>query len=178
MKRSRFVILLSSFFILFTIMIFTGCATFPVTDVTSRTLLDVDEGILITKIRTNVNNSYIYIHGKDEKWPWVKFKPVKAPEDLRVIKIKSGESNFSKFFRGDSFVWGDRNYFFIKPGTITYVGDLVVEWSSESGGPAAYILLIDREDETVAEAKEKYPEIFEKYPYFKKIPKQCSIERE
>jgi hypothetical protein len=128
-----------------------------------------DEGILITKIRTNIIGSRIYIHGKDETWPLAMLAPVQAPEDLRVIKIKSGTSYFSKMIRGETFVWGPLNYFNIEAGTITYVGDLVVEWSAEKEGVVARIIAIDREEETMAEVKKLYPWLFLKFPYRKCI---------
>lgn len=133
-----------------------------------------DEGVLITKIRTNVKGSSIYIHGKDGTWALAKLDPVQAPEDLRIIKIKSGTSYFSKIFRGDTFVWGPLNYFNIEAGAVTYVGDLVIEWSAEKGGVIARVIVIDREEETMAEAKKLYPWIFSKLPYRKNI---ASIEQ-
>jgi hypothetical protein len=150
-----------------------GCITKPTHNISKYAEFDDNEGILITKIRTNIKDSRITIHEKDEKWPRASFSPVKAPEDLRVIKIKSGKLFFSKFFnKKDSFIFGQKNYFIIEPGTITYIGDLVVEWVVKDGGIGANILLIDREDETVAEAKEQYPWIFEKYPYRKSIQQE------
>jgi len=95
--------------------------------------------------------------------------PVQAPEDLRVIKIKSGTSYFSKIFRGNTFVWGPLNYFNIGSGTMTYVRDLVIEWTAEKGGVGARIIAIDREEETMAEVKKLYPWIFSKFPYRKSI---------
>lgn len=150
--------------------ILAGCVTAtPTQNISEPTELD-DEGILITKIRTNIKNSSITIHGKGEKWSRAYFSPIEAPEDLRVIKIKSGPIYFSKFFESDNgFVSGPRNYIMIEPDTITYIGDIVVEWVVKDGGIGANILLIDREDETVTEAKEQYPWIFEKYPYRKGI---------
>jgi len=95
--------------------------------------------------------------------------PVQAPEDLRVIEIKSGTSYFSKIFRGNTFVWGPLNYFNVEAGTMTYVGDLVIEWTAEKGGVGARIIAIDREEETMAEVKKLYPWIFSKFPYRKSI---------
>ena len=156
--------------ILFTLV---GCVTAPSQNISESTECNNDEGILITKIRTNIKDSKIYIHEKGKKWPRASLSPVKAPEDLRVINIKSGKLFFSKIYENNnSFIFGPENYFMIEPGTITYVGDLVVEWVAEEGNIRCYILLIDREDETIAEAKEQYPWIFKKYPYQKSIPQE------
>ena len=40
---------------------------------------------------------------------------------------------------------------------MTYVGDLVIEWSAEKGGVGARIIAIDREEETMAEVKKTIP---------------------
>ena len=45
--------------------------------------------------------------------------PVQAPEDLRIIKIKSETSYFSKIFMGNTF-WGPLNYFNIEAGTMSH----------------------------------------------------------
>jgi hypothetical protein len=142
----------------------------PVENISQQTTFAEDEGILIVKIRTNVKNISILIHGKEEKWPRANFKSIQAPEDLRVIKIKSGEAYFSKIFIGNSFFWGPCCYFNIEPNYITYVGDFVVERAVEKEGVIAYTISIDREKDTVSEAKRKYPWIFDRYPYRKNIP--------
>jgi hypothetical protein len=148
---------------------FSSCVAFPIENITPQMRLNEDEGILITKIRTNIEDSYILIHSKHNKWPIAKFKPVNPYEDLRVVIVRSGELYFSKVGRGDGFVWGPRNYFTVMPGTITYVGDLVVEWVAEKEGIVAYVTTIDREERTVKEAREKYPWVFKVYPYQKSL---------
>ena len=69
----------------------------------------------------------------------------------------------------DSFVWGPPNYFKIEAGKMTYVGDLVIEWAAEKEGIIARIIIIDREEETMAEVRKKYPWLFTKFSYNKSI---------
>lgn len=151
------------------LFILAGCIT-AAKNISETSDLRDDEGILITKIRANTKNIIVLIHGKGEKWPRAKFEPVYPPEDLRVIKIEGGEAHFGKIFWKESFVWGSLNYFNVEPGTVTYVGDFVVETVAEKGGISIYTIVIDKEEETVSEAKKQYPWIFKKYPYRKSVP--------
>lgn len=152
--------------------ILSGCSIAPVQNIGQQDkMLAPDEGILITKIRTNVQNTSILIHGKEGGSPLAYFSPIIPPEDLRVIRIRSGEAYFSKLSLDKSFVWRAPDFFKIEPGTINYVGDLVVQWEAEKEGISihAYSLIVDRENETIAEAKRDYTWLFEKYPYRRAI---------
>jgi hypothetical protein len=151
------------------LFVLSGCIS-ATKNISETSGLYDDEGILITKIRTNTKDTIVFIHGKEAKWPLAKFEPVHPPQELRTIIIEGGEAYFSKIFWKDSFVWGSRNYFNIEPGTVTYVGDFVIETVAEKGGISIYTVVIDKEEETVKEAKKQYPWIFKKYPYRKSIP--------
>jgi len=142
----------------------------PTPEISTDPYHDMNEGILITKIRTNIEKSEVHIHGKRGGWPWADLTDVNGPEDLRVIRIKSGEATFTRVYMGNSYVISPTKSFTIEPKTITYVGDLVVEWFYQEGSVAARIVLIDREDETVGEARKKYPWIFNVYKYKKDVP--------
>ncbi|HWR57986.1 MAG TPA: hypothetical protein VN328_03780 [Thermodesulfovibrionales bacterium] len=159
----------TSFFLMFIFFCLEGCGIRATSNIDQQELMSDDEGILVTKVRTNINNSSVLIHRKGDKWPVANLDDIQGPEDLRVIKIRGGEAYFSKLFRDKGFMWCPVSYFTIQPNAITYVGDLVTEWVYEEGGVRANILLIDREAETVAEAKKRYPFIFEKYPYRKSV---------
>lgn len=157
------------------VSLLSGCVTIPAENLTQADSgLSKNEGILVTKIRTNISHGPIFIHEKGQKWPIAQLLPIKAPEELRVIKIKSGEAYFSKIFLDNSYVWGNPIYFIIEPGTINYPGDFVVQWESATTGISihALSLLIDREQETMAQARKEYPWLFNVYPYKKIFPEQ------
>jgi hypothetical protein len=146
-----------------------GCIIAPTANIDQQERMSDDEGILVTKIRVNIKNTSVLIHRRGEKWPIAYLDDIQGPEDLRLIKIRGGEAYFSKLFKDKVFIWCPVSYFTIEPNTITYIGDLVTEWVYEEGGVRANILIIDREAETVAEARKKYPLVFEKYPYRKNV---------
>lgn len=164
----------SQFFILVVFLLtLNGCIPRPSQNISRETSFNKDEGILITKIRSNINHGKVLIHGKGEKWPRINFSAIDTPEDLRVIKIKSGEAYFSKIFIGELFLNLPVMYFTIQPETITYVGDLVAEvGTGEDGLMRLYSGFIDGEEPTIKEAKDRFPWIFEKYPYRTNMPER------
>lgn len=135
------------------------------------TALGPNQGIVLTKLHTNVNRGNVLIHHKDATWPSATFEPVKAPADLRVLKMREGEARFSRIYKGNLETWRHTGeYFNIQAGKINYIGDFVMEWTAGEGGIGVISRHIDREEETIKEAKEKYPELFAKYQYIKNIP--------
>ncbi len=103
---------------------------------------------------------------------------VEKDDLLKVFRFDSGKAYFSKLIvfikDGPYDVFLKPYYFYIEPGTVTYIGDLHLEWRivGKLIQDKVYVShkIADNEDETMAEAKEKYPWIFEKYPYKKNIP--------
>lgn len=104
---------------------------------------------------------------------------MKVEEDsLKVFRFDSGKAYFYKLIvfikDGPYDVFLKPYYFYIEPGTVTYIGDLHLEWRivGQLIQDKVYVShkIVDNEDETIAEAKEQYPWIFEKYPYKKNIP--------
>lgn len=147
----------------------SGCATPNIKP--GDTNLETNQGILVTRIHTNIKGGNALIHHKDQAAPSAKFEQIKAPKDLKVIKIESGEAQFSRIYWANLETWRKRSgYFVIKPGMINYVGDFVIEWNNKDGRLGVITLHIDREEETIKEAKSLYPNIFAKYKYRKSIP--------
>ena len=155
--------------IIITTTILTACNTVNIKP--GETLLQPNEGIIITNLHTNIDNGNILIHHKDSSFPSATFEPIKAPSDFRVIKLNEGEARFSRIYMGNLESWRHNGaYFNIEAGKINYIGDFVVEWTTNGGGIGVISQHIDREKETIEMAKSKYPELFSSYPYVKKIP--------
>jgi hypothetical protein len=180
-----------TFLILFTFIL--NCCSKNI----SKTNIDIspNKGILITKIHSNIDTIRVIIsrNPKDilrlqsieiKTWETVKYLE-KDPNDisgtkktkfkiikdlLKVVPLNSGKAYISKIYpvKYRGFYKLEPYYFNIEPGTITYIGDLCIDIYIERG--LAHIKIIDKEDETIAEAKQKYPWIFKKYPYKKSIP--------
>ena len=186
--KTKFLILV--FLTLFTFL-FNGCIGRNV----SKDAIDIssNKGILITKFHSNIYNIRVVIsrNPKDifnfqriELYDWkTEVYTKKDPNNLssstttelrtikdllKVVPLKSGKAYISRIHKGDYFVKLDPYYFNIEPGTVTYIGDLYINWNLK--GHFAQIRIIDNEDETIAEAKQKYPLVFEKYLYKKNIP--------
>jgi hypothetical protein len=161
----------------------------------NTTSLSPKKGILITKFHSNIDTISVFI-ARDPKdifqlkvtelrdWKTVKyfekdpndisgakttkFKVIK--DSLKVIPFKGGKAYISKVHQGKygGFIELEPYYFYIEPGAVTYIGDLCIDWYID--GSFAQIRIIDNEEETIAEAKQKYPWVFEKYLYKKSIP--------
>jgi hypothetical protein len=87
---------------------------------------------------------------------------------LRVVSIESGKSYFGYMARHNGTVTLEPQYFNIAPGAINYIGDIYINWVSGWGG-YMQVKYIDAEEETIKEAKEKFPWLFEKYRYVKNL---------
>jgi len=87
---------------------------------------------------------------------------------LRAVPVKGGRFYVGHMARLDGYVRLEPEYFTIVPGTINYVGDIHINWVTGSDG---YVLLeyVDSEEETIKEAKEKFPWLFAKYRYVKNM---------
>ncbi len=151
-------------------LLLVGCSTPNIKP--GDTSLDEKQGILVTRILTNIEHGSALIHHKDQVTPSAKFENIKAPEELKVIKIEPGKARFSRIYLQNLETWRDsKGYFTVESGKITYIGDFVIEWQNNNGRLGVITLHIDREDETIGQAKLIYPELFTKYEYVKSIPK-------
>jgi|SRR6266498_4762373 len=150
---------------------FAGCAT---PNISKAAKIDEREGMLLTKVHSNVKMLKVFImeEGKNNYVAEI-FAP---DENLRIIPIKNGKASFGRIVRYGlvlNYYSGLQPFYFdIEPGSITYVGDLFINWISTDiiGGGRAQVRIADNEEETVAEAKGQYPWLFERYRYRKNLP--------
>jgi hypothetical protein len=149
-------------FLIFTPMILVGCIYSS--NITEDRVLDLREGILITKFHTN--RKYVQVMILSEEYAARTEFSVRK-EQLGVKAIPKGKAYFQQFSDGFYEAQGDRHYFNIEPATINYVGDCVINWTRRG----VQVRIIDMEEETVAEAKKEFPWLFKKYPYKKNLPK-------
>lgn len=151
------------------IALLSGCSTANIKP--NDTSLEPHEGIVVSRILTNVEGGHLLIHHKGQSMPSAKFEPVKAPVDLKVIKMSAGKAYFSRILWRNMETWRDDSGFFtIKPGMINYVGDFVMEWGQHNGRFGVIALHVDKEEETIKAAKLRYPDLFAKYEYRKGLP--------
>jgi hypothetical protein len=143
------------------IIIFNGCAT---PNISKETTINKNEGILVTKIHSNIAGLEIFITGEKSIFYLAKISGPK--EYLKIIPLKSGKAFFWKIKFNISYVELDPYYFDIEPNSITYVGDLFINWVKND---YAQVNISDRENETISEAKKEYPWIFDKLPYRKSL---------
>lgn len=151
--------------------LFSGCAS-PNPNISQETLPNESEGLLITKVHTNWRLVGIFIMGEGDTGSHI--AKLSGPnEDLKVIAIKGGRS-FISLVKRYSYPYNyltrpEPKYFVIEPGTATYIGDLFINWVADGalGAGRTEVTLVDMEAKTMAEAKEKYPWVFERYPYRK-----------
>ncbi len=148
-----------------------GCAA-STPNVSQDVNLGRGEGLLITKVHTNWRMIGIFISAENDTGSYV--AKLSGPDgDLKVIPVKSGRVYFSRIVRyGFPYNYRvrlERSFFYIAPGTITYIGDLFINWKSEGslGAGTTEVSLVDKEDSTVSEARKKYPKLFEKFLYGK-----------
>lgn len=168
------------------VYIFSGCAT--TSNISRQTQINDDEGILLTKIHSNVRGVKVLVYDKnaigfpkatlsdDEYFKVFMFGKLASSSDqpidyIKVVPIKSGTTFYASISRINKSAKLEPQYFNIVPGYITYVGDLYIKWTDTSGF-AGYVQtsIIDNEDETVSEAKDKFPWLFEKFKYIKDVP--------
>lgn len=161
------------FFLLATVLyLFIGCATPNIT--IDRNLND-NEGILITKIHANEKLGIIVYESKGAIHSTKAETGIcQSLEELKVIPVESGKDYYLGLWNAHLCKLNLKERLFgIEAGSITYIGDLYVNWGEFSfwtGCSYAQTKILDKEDETIGEAREKYPWLFEKYPYKKKIP--------
>jgi hypothetical protein len=148
-----------------------GCAA-STPNVSQDITLGKDHGLLITRIQTNWQRVGIFIAAEDAPDSYV--AKLSGPDgDLKVIPLKAGRLYFSRIVRYgvpyDYSVKLKTSYFYIAPGTVTYVGDLFIDWKAEGGLGAGHtdVKLVDKEESTVSEARIKYPWVFKRFVYRK-----------
>ncbi|HWR57985.1 MAG TPA: hypothetical protein VN328_03775 [Thermodesulfovibrionales bacterium] len=151
-----------------------GCST---ANISRERGLSANEGILITRIHTNMENLQVVIHAKDAIGLPIAMWQDKSLEYLKVIPIESGEARFSMINRYVGMmryrVRPEPAYFKIKPGIVTYVGDVFIQWDAPPNSLVAgdaQVRIVDNEEATLKEVREKFPWIFEKLPYSKDVP--------
>jgi hypothetical protein len=162
----------------------SGCAA---SNISKQTQLNANDGILLTKVHSNIGGIWISIYGEgtlglskaniadDEYYKIAVFGAMAAstadqPVDyLRVVSIEGGKSYFGYMARFDGSVRLEPQYFNIVPGAINYVGDLQINWVPGWGG-YMQVNYVDAEEKTVSEAKERFPWLFDKYRYVKNMP--------
>jgi hypothetical protein len=168
----REVLKFSSHWMIILLLVFAalpGCLMTK-TNITEQTLMYSDDGIIVTGVRTNVTNGSLLLYKKGENLPSYEIN-IRPIEDIKVFKLGEGEYSYRKITRGNSLLFDRCGYFSVQPNTVSYVGDLIVEWSLKEGVIVAYVLSIDRETETMAEVKKQYPWLFKRYAYKKDILK-------
>ncbi|UCG77777.1 MAG: hypothetical protein JSV21_09385 [Nitrospirota bacterium] len=156
-----YIILLFSFLL-------TACATH---NITRETSLDKDEGILIAKIHSNSTPFFFMMYDADRSgFPIADFR-IENPEHLTVIPISARDSLYLRLMNRQLYYAEVREMLFkIEQQVATYVGDIFIEWTDGFWGGNVSMQILDRESETMAEVREQYPWLFDKYEYRKKIP--------
>jgi hypothetical protein len=160
----------------------SGCAT---SNISEKAQLNVNDGILLTKVHSSLGGIKISVFGEetnllpkvsiaDDDYFKIEMLGMKAGpanqsvDYLRAVPVKGGRAYFGHMSRLDNYVTLEPQYFIIVPGTINYVGDIHIYWVAGWDG---YILLeyVDAEEETIKEAKERFPWLFTKYRYVKNM---------
>lgn len=148
-------------------ILLSGCATLDVSD--SEQIRD-NEGVLLTSVHGVSTNGKLHIHADHIGLPYAIFEVVDGVQ-LRAVKVKSAEHlRFSSYRSGNrSATFRNQKFLFsIGPGTITYIGDIYIRESD--GYPASVQLVVqDREAETLAEARQRFPSLFSRYRYVKGV---------
>jgi hypothetical protein len=157
------------FLVILSAALLSGCLR-TLSNITDRTTMFSDDGVIVINVRTNIEGSSLLLYEKGEHLPGYDIN-TKSINDIKVFKLRGGDYYIGKITHGQGFVYGRCLNFSVQPGTITYIGDLVIEWSVEKGQIVASQIAIDREAETIVKAKGQYPWIFEKYTYKKDILK-------
>jgi len=164
-----------------------GCATNSKVEYGDSSLAPT-EGIVITKIHNNSGrNIVLSVHKATSNWPITTITSPMQSSVLRVHKIEVGTVDefayISRITMGNYYVKtklaGKR--FMIKPGKINYIGDFKLDFNSDSplrpryGSVKSYFY--DNEKETIKQAKELYPKLFEKYPYYSRFTDQDLLKK-
>lgn len=125
-------------------------------------------GIVITRLISNVNNIALRVYHNGDSFPSADYQMIRAPK-LLIFKMRSGKAHFGSISSGYG-VYGFLNNaeFVVEAGKINYIGDLSVEWDTDRM-KIKYGLYND-ESVTIGEARKTYPELFEKYPYVNASP--------
>jgi hypothetical protein len=133
----------------------------------SRTLGD-DEGILITKVHSNLEKGFeILVY---ENTGAIRIPRANIGAGLRVIPMTAGKNYYlGRIMRYPCRVDLEKRLFDIIPGTITYIGDLYLNWDNSFCGTIR-TRLADNEDATIKQVSEEYPWLFEQYSYRKHVP--------
>jgi len=155
------IILLGSKFII-------GCAA---THMAVERKLNDNEGVFITKLHTNKKGYDLLFYEKNGLSPKARVR-TESLESIHVIPVAGSKTYFlGMFMSGNCSSDLENRFFDVKPGTITYIGDIYVYWNTDSWLCGTLQLrLADNEKETISEVKEQYPLLFNNYKYEKNIP--------
>lgn len=149
-------------------MFLSGCV--PITpNISQNEEFAPHEGILIARFNSVQASGRLQIHQKIISFPYAAIQTEPGERQLKVIKIRGAtDMRFSTYSVGNKSAYFDRSRFNfdVAPGTITYIGDIIVIEKSNT----VSIRVVDNESETVDEAKALYPELFKKFRYVKSIP--------
>ena len=176
---------LGIFLSILAIFFIPGCAA---SNISRQAQLNANDGILLTKVHSNLGGIWIAIYGEGKSGleanadiaddgyyksgllGAVAAGKIDQPVDfLRVVSVEGGKSSLGYVARYNGNVRLEPQYFNIVPGAINYVGDIHISWFPGWDG-YIQVKYVDAEAETVKEAKEKFPWLFEKYSYVKNMP--------
>lgn len=146
-------------------LLVVGCST-PAPDTTASDVLESNEAFIVTRIHSPTSGRLL-VHRGASGFPQaaIAFTP---GTQTRTIRIKGGDGlRFSTVFIGERTAWfdSDKLNFDVKPGTVTYVGDIFV---AEQSGMVT-LRMRDSEETTLAAARSSYPWVFERATYQKVI---------
>lgn len=155
-----------------------GCASVGIiTDQTQS--LGTDEAIVLVRISAPEGRVILSDGGFDDIYnaplsEAMRTITLKDGDNLVVLRVKKGQKyRFGRYYmRGFSQVVVSFNKspiaFEPSPETMTYIGDIVIDPKFSSKAYEGVRLgLEDREAETIAQLRQKYPVLFEKYQYKK-----------
>jgi hypothetical protein len=134
------------------------------------------DGVLLVRFHTALASGLLNIHHGPIGLPYAGFQ-VWPNEPAKIVKIRGAQglrisTNSVGALRAYFDV--DRLNFDVKPGTITYIGDIYVDERPDR----VSLRVLDRENDTKEEAKRLYPHFFEKFRFEKSIASQRSRPRE
>jgi len=157
-----------------------GCASVGVITDPAQSLAS-DEAIVLTRISTLEGRIILSGGGFDDVYN----APVS--EAMRTIALKDGDNFIALRVKKDQQYKLGRYYmrgfgqvvvsfnkdpisFQSSSETMTYIGDIVIDPQfSANAYQGVRVGLVDREVETIAQMKQKYPLLFEKYQYRKML---------
>lgn len=168
-RKSSFSVVISLCFALLTV----SCGTKPSLPLNDSAELLPDEAALLVRFHAVQATGLLSIHHGVVSLPRAAFT-IAPREQLKLVKIKAADGlRISTYQVTDTSGRNKMAYFDntklnfnVRPQTITYIGDVLVEEGPNSVG----LRLRDNEASTKALATSTYPLLFAKYKYEKFIP--------